>query len=183
MRRLHAGVTLVGFCALLVSLGAPWWNVSLESGVIIPVSGVGASPLASSLLAVGAAALGLTFVLRGPWRRLVSILQGISCAGAAYAVYALSGRPEVAVVSEIGSLTGVTGASALDAVVGAQATAFLWVGVLGITASILSGALGAVVPDRATTTDRFQRSAEMADPKDSVAAWDDLSEGSDPTTR
>ncbi len=183
MRRLHAGATLVGFFALLVSLGAPWWKVSLESGAIIPVSGLGASPLASSLLAVGAAALGLTLLLRGPWRRLVSIIQGAACAGAAYAVYALSARPEVAVVSQIASLTGVTGASALDAVVGAEAMAFLWVGVLGITASILSGALGAVMPDRAATTDRFQRSAEMVDPKDSVAAWDDLSEGSDPTTR
>jgi hypothetical protein len=59
MRRVYAGFTGLGLLGLIVSLGAPWWVVSLESGAQVPIQGLTASPLASSLLAVAGAAFGL----------------------------------------------------------------------------------------------------------------------------
>ena len=183
MRRLYAGLTGLGVLALIVSLGAPWWVLSLEGGAQVPVSGLTASPLASSLLAVAAAAFGLGLLLRGVWRRIVSLVQVLAAGAAASTIASLATRPEVAVLSEIASLTGVAGSGALDVVATTEATAMLWVGVAGLVGAMGSGLLGVTMPDRPTATDRYQRSAGEADPKDSIAAWDHLSEGSDPTTR
>lgn len=183
MRRLHGVLALVGVVALLVSLGAPWWVVSLESGALVPVSGLSASPIASALLAVGAAAFGLGLILRGVWRRLVSLLQALALGSAAYAIASLSSRPEVAALSEIASLTGIAGTGALDLVVETQPSALLWFGVVGLVAATATGVVGVLMPDKAASTDRYRRSFAPADPKDSIAAWDNLSEGSDPTTR
>lgn len=183
MRRLYGALALVGAVALLVSLGAPWWRVTLESGAVVAVSGLTASPLASALLAVAAAAFGLGLILRGVWRRVVSFLQALAVGGAAYAIASLASEPEVAALSEIAALTGVTGSGALDLVQGVQPLAMLSIGVVGLVAATGAGIVGVLMPDRAPSTDRYRRSAGPADPKDSIAAWDNLSEGSDPTTR
>lgn len=183
MRRLYGAVTGVSALALLVSLGAPWWTVTLEGGAVIPVQGLDASPLASSLLAVGVAAFGLGLLVRGTWRRVVSVLQAVAALGAGYAIISLGARPEVAVASDIATLTGIAGSSAMDLVVQTEGTSFLWLAGAGLAAAVASGLVGAVMPDKPARTDRYQRSSGAADPKDSIAAWDHLSEGSDPTTR
>lgn len=183
MRRLYVGVTLVAGTALLLSLGATWWSVSLVNDSVLPVTGLAASPVASSLLAVCGAAFGLGLLLRGTARRLVSGLQALAATGAAYALVGVAGRPEVAVLAEIVALTGVAGSRALDAVVMAEATGFLWVGAIGVLATALSGVVGGLMPDRPSRADRYQRLVEGDDPRDPIQAWDRLSEGDDPTTR
>lgn len=183
MRRLHAGLTGIGVVVLLASLGGPWWSVSLEGGALVPVAGFASSALASSLLAVAGAAFGLSLLSRGVWRRFVSLLQVLAIGGAAYAIAGLAARPESAALSEIASLTGIAGAGALDVVVRTEPLAMLWVGVLGMVATIGSGLIGVAMPDKPGTTNRYQRSLGDSDPKDSLAVWDRLSEGSDPTTR
>jgi hypothetical protein len=183
VRRLYVGLTGLGVLLLLVSLGGPWWNVSLEGGAVVPVPGFASSPLASSLLGVAAAAFGLSLLLRGVWRRVVSLVQVLAVGAAAYAVAGLASRPELAALSEIASLTGVAGAGALDVVVSTEPMALLWVGVLGLVAASGSGLIGVAMPDKPGTSDRYRRSSGTADPQDSIAAWDHLSEGSDPTTR
>ena len=183
MRRLYGALALVGLAALLISLGAPWWLVTLESGAIVPVAGLTASPLASALLAVAAAAFGLGLILRGAWRRVVSFLQALAVSGAAYAIASLARQPEVAALSEIAALTGVAGSGALDLVQAAQPLAMLSLGVVGLVAAAGAGVVGVLMPDKASSSDRYRRTAGPADPRDSIAAWDNLSEGSDPTTR
>jgi hypothetical protein len=183
MRRLYAGFTGLGLLGLIVSLGAPWWVLSLESGARVPIQGLTASPLASSLLAVAGAAFGLGLLLRGVWRRVISAIQVLAVGAAAYALAGLAARPEVGALAEISSLTGVAGSGALDVVATTEATAMLWVGVVGLLGAMGSGLIGVAMPDRPARTDRYKRSVGEADPKDSIAAWDHLSEGSDPTTR
>jgi hypothetical protein len=183
MKRLYAGLTGVGVLALVVSLGAPWWIVSLEGGAQIPVSGLTASPLASSLLAVAGAAFGLGLLLRGVWRRIVSLVQFLAAGSTAYALASLATAPEAAAVSEIASLTGIAGSGALGFVASTEPTAILWIGVVGLLGAMGSGLVGVWMPDRQARADRYQRAGGNADPRDSIAAWDNLSEGSDPTTR
>jgi hypothetical protein len=121
MRRLYAGFTGLGVLALILSLGAPWWVLSLEGGAQVPVSGLTASPLASSLLAAAAAAFGLGLLLRGVRRRIVSLVQVLAAGAAASTIASLATRPEVGVLSEIASLTGVAGSGALDVVATTEA--------------------------------------------------------------
>ncbi len=183
MRRLYAVFTLVGVMALVISLGGPWWLVSLEGGAVVAISGLPASPLASSLLAAGAAAFGLGLLLRGPWRRIVSVVQLVAVGGAVYALAQLATRPERAALGEIASLTGIAGAGALEMVTATTPMAMLVVGLIGLVGAMGSAILGVLMPDKAPSTNRYARSVGTADPKDSIAAWDHLSEGSDPTTR
>ena len=183
MRRLYVGMSLLAGIALLLSLGATWWSVTLANGVVLPVTGVAASPVASSLLAVCGAAFGLGLLLQGTARRLVSGLQALAAAGVAYALVGVAGRPEDSVLAEIVALTGVTGSRALDAVVLAEATGFIWVAALGVLGTALSGVVGALMPDKASRANRYQRLAEGDDLQDPIQAWDRLSEGNDPTTR
>ena len=183
MKSLYAVLTGVGVLALVVSVGAPWWIVSLEGGAQIPVSGIPASPLASSLLAAAGAAFGLGLLLRGVWRRIVSLVQFLAVGSTAYVIVSLATAPETAAVPEIASLTGIAGSGALDFVATTESTAMLWIGVLGLLAAMGSGIVGVLMPDRRARADRYQRAGGNADPQDSIAAWDNLSEGSDPTTR
>lgn len=183
MTRIYVALTLVAVVTLLVSLGAPWWIVSLESGALVPVAGLPASPLASALLAVAAAAFGLGLLLRGAWRRIVSALQTVAVGGATYAITSLARSPEVAALPDVASLTGIAGAGALGLVIGTQPTVMLWIGVVGLVAAAAAGVVGVLMPDRAVAGDRYRRAAASEDPKDSIQAWDNLSEGSDPTTR
>jgi uncharacterized membrane protein (TIGR02234 family) len=183
MKRLYAALTGVGVLALVVSLGGPWWIVSLEGGAQIPVSGLTASPLASSLLAVAGAAFGLGLLLRGVGRRIVSLVQVLAVGSTGYVLASLATAPETAAVSEIASLTGIAGSGALDFVASTEPTAMLWIGVVGLLGAMGSGLVGVWMRDRPVRTSRYQRSGSSPDPQDSIAAWDHLSEGSDPTTR
>ena len=117
------------------------------------------------------------------WRRVISAIQVLAVGLAAYALAGLAARPEVGALAEISSLTGVAGSGALDVVATTEVTAMLGLGVVGLLGAMGSGLIGLAMPDRPARTDRYQRSVGEADPKDSIAAWDHLSEGSDPTTR
>jgi hypothetical protein len=135
------------------------------------------------LLAVAGASFGLTLLIRGAWRRAVSALHTLAGLGAGYYLVILAERPESAALVEIAALSGVSGQGALELVASTEPTVFLWVGLFGVAATVLAGALGALMPERENRVDRYAKADKDADPSDSIVAWDLLSGGDDPTRR
>lgn len=174
---------LAGGFVLLVSFPARWWEVTLVSGVTIPVRGVEFSALATTLVAVSAAAFGAGLLLRGALRRLVAVISASGALGGALALLVRASEPQLAVVDVITQLTGVSGSAALESVGSVSGGAWLFVALGGATLMTGGAALGAFGPDRPLATSRYERGVGGVDPQDSVGTWDTLSDGVDPTKR
>lgn len=183
MRKLHAGLWLIGGFLLLISLPASWWEVVLVNGLSLPVRGVELSALASTLVAVSAAAFGAGLLFRGLARRFVALISTVSAVGAGLALLSEAQHPERAAVDAITQLTGISGPAALDAVAAVSGGGWLFVALGGALLMSIGGLLGVLSPERPATTSRYERSANSADPEDPVATWDTLSDGIDPTER
>jgi hypothetical protein len=182
MRRLFAALIGLTATGLLVSLGAPWWIVALDTGATVTITGLGASAVASSLLAAAAAALGLGFVLRGWLRRAVGGIYLAAVVGALFAWADVVQAPELAARSQITDLTGLAGDSGLSVIASVGPTGFLWLGLCAAGLGVISGVIGVVMPDRGARASRYEVHSE-GDPGDPVVAWDRLSDGDDPTNR
>lgn len=168
---------------LLVSLGGPWWMFRLDTGVELSVTGLEASAQGSSLLVAAAAALGLGFVLRGVWRRVVAGLFSALLVAVIIAWSVVLRAPQATAGAEITALTGLSGESALDLITVSTATGFVWVGVGSAVLALVAGLLGVVMPDRARSASRYERHTQADGRDDPVVAWDRLSDGDDPTKR
>lgn len=183
MRRAHYGLSAVAALGLLVSLGGPWWVFRLETGVELSVTGLEASAQGSSLLGAAAAAFGLGFVTRGLWRRLVAVLYSALIAGVTVAWGAVISSPTAVAGTGITALTGLSGNSSLELIVGTSATGFLWVGVTSVGVAFVSGLLAVAMPDRVRSASRYESHSASDEISDPVVAWDRLSDGEDPTKR
>jgi len=183
VRKLHFILVGVGGLGLFVSLGAPWWYVSLETGVVLPVSGLAVSPPASSLLSAAAAAFLLGLLLRGLWRRAVAALSTGLIGGALALWIGMLTSPELAARGDLTSVTGLAGNQALSFVSETTSTGFLWVG-LGAAVVLMCGfILGIFMPDGPPRASRYEIHDGARDSQDPVVAWDRLSSGDDPTDR
>jgi len=183
MRKVHTALWLAGGLLLLISFPARWWDVTLVSGVSIPVTGVELSALATTLVAVSAAAFGAGLLARGIARRVLAALSASAVFGAGTAIIFQSRAPELAVLDVITQFTGVSGPVVLESVAEVSAEVWFVVALLGAGLMVLGGMVGIFAPDRPPTTSRYERKAETPDLGDSVATWDTLSDGVDPTKR
>lgn len=168
---------------LLVALGGPWWIFRLDTGVELSVSGLEASAQGSSLLVAAAAALGLSFTLRGVWRRFVAGLFSALLVAVIIAWSTVLVAPAATAGTAITALTGLSGESSLELIAETTATGFVWVGVGSVVVACVAGLLGIVMPDRARSASRYERHTHADGLDDPVVAWDRLSDGDDPTKR
>lgn len=183
MRALHFLLSGVAVLGLVISLGAQWWVLTLESGLAVAVTGLSFSASASSLLAAAGAAFALGLVLRGWWRRVVTLLYSGLLAGVV-TLWALgAGAPESSARSEITALTGLEGNSVLDFVSLATPTGFFWVGMFSAGMGIVAGIVGVVMPEGVAKKSRYERHDAPDSSGDPVVTWDMLSSGEDPTHR
>jgi len=160
-----------------------WWVATLSTGAQVAVSGTEASALLWSVGAVVPVAYGLQFTLRGAIRRVTAGLQaagGVTFAGVALG---LAGDPLSSAVLGITAVTGVAGSNALLLVESVDVTLWHLSAVLGGLLLAMSGVLGALMRDRVSTADRFDRNQPSGSMEDSVSTWDSLSDGTDPTQR
>jgi len=183
MRKLHFGLWLAGGFILLVSAPAVWWEVTLVNGVALPVRGIELSALATTLVAVSSAAFAAGTLFRGVSRRLVAALSGLSAAGAGIAVLGEAARPEMAIVEAITLQTGISGSGASNAVAVVTGGVWAFVALVGLFGMLAGSVVGVTMPDPAPRTSRYERGSQGSDTRDSVATWDTLSDGVDPTKR
>jgi hypothetical protein len=183
MRKAFYGLSVTGALGFLLSLGAPWWIVTLDTGSVITITGLDASPSASSLAAAAGAAFGVGLVLRGLWRRAVHFLQAGLALGAGVVWWQIGDLPRAVALSDITLLTGLSGQSAFDAVSTTDTTGFLALGIGSALIAVMSGFLGAAMPDSRRRASRYERHGGEDAGDDPVVAWDRLSDGEDPTTR
>jgi len=183
MRRAHHLSSAVAAVVLLISLSAPWFRFELPSGVSFPLTGLEASTLGSTLLAVAFAAYGASLLTRGLGRRLLGGLQALVGGGVLASWSELVNNPAPAAQATITQLTGLSGANALETVSVTGPGGFFVLGVLGALSIVLSGVLGVFASDAPARSSRYERSHTGGEAGDPVATWDDLSEGHDPTKR
>lgn len=183
MRRVHYLFLALGALGLLVSLGGPWWVFRLETGVELSVTGLQASAQGSSLLTAAAAALGLGFVLRGVWRRLVAGLFSALLVGVIVAWGSVLSSPEATAGPTITELTGLSGESSLELIAATTTTSFVVAGVTSAALALIAGLIAVIMPDRARAASRYEIHNDSQAVSDPVVAWDRLSDGEDPTKR
>ena len=163
--------------------GTTWWVATLVSGQSVEVSGTSASALLWSVGAVGLAAYGLQFTLRGLVRKFTAALQVVAGLAFTSVVVAVASDPLASTLEGVTSLTGVAGQNALVLVDSVTVTGWHLSAVLSGILVAASGALAILMPERSVLADRFARHTSTGSVEDSVSAWDSLSEGTDPTQR
>jgi len=183
MRKLHFGLWLGGAFLLLVSAPAVWWQVTVNTGIVLPVRGIELSALATTLVAVSAAAFAAGTLFRGFPRRSVAALSAIAAGSSGLVVLGQLQRPEQAISEAITLQTGISGSTALDAVTAVTGGEWAVVALIGLVLMVLGSLLGVIVGDPAPSTSRYERAKKGVDPSDSVQTWDTLSDGDDPTKR
>lgn len=183
MRKIYFGLLSLGGLGLLVSLGASWWLVTLDTGAVLAVTGLAASPSASSLLAAAGASFALGLVLRGVWRRVVALFSAALTVGAIVVWLGVLAEPQLAVRGDITAVTGLSGDSALMAIANTSATGFLWVGLGAAAVAVVAALVGVVMRDAPPRASRYQRHRGEDESGDAVVVWDRLSSGDDPTHR
>jgi hypothetical protein len=183
VRRAHYLLVALSAVGMLVSLGGPWWVFRLETGVELAVTGLEASAQGSSLLVAAAAALGLGFVLRGVWRRVVAVLFVALLAGVIVFWAQVADDPTTAAGASVTALTGLSGESSLNLITQTTATGFVWVGFASAALAVGAGLFAVVMSDRTRAASRYEIHSESREVSDPVVAWDRLSDGEDPTKR
>lgn len=193
-KRLKA-ITLLAILAVsaltLLAWTQSWFTVELlgeeTAKSSIPVAGSVAAPALSALSLAGLA-LVAALAISGPvLRMLFGVLELALGAGVVLSSLVAIGSPVVASASAVTKATGVSGtASIADLVSSVEQSAWPWVVVV---LGALAGALGLLV--LLTTrrwpgsTGRYQsvQPAEGRESANRVSDWDELSGGSDPTSR
>jgi hypothetical protein len=183
VRRTYFLLSAAVILGLAVSVGAVWWEIVLDTGATIFLTGIGASAVASSLVAAAAASFGVGLVVRGVWRRIATALQGTLMAGAASLWFQLWLSPRGLGVQEIETLTGISGELSAEMVTVIEPTGFLWVGIFSAGFGALVSVVGAIMPEAVTKASRYVHHDSGAEADDPVVAWDRLSDGEDPTKR
>ncbi len=184
-------ILLAGALGILSSTQT-WVHVSLV-GVAssdLEVAGADAvSVLAPLSLAV--LALGLALSIVGVWLRYVFAVLSLA-AGVVLVwltVTVLTGPPLSAIAPDVTDATGITGDSAVTALVASSTvTAWPWLAVVGFVVLLAGGGFALVTANRWRRGGRRYEAASVraaraldGGPLDAVDSWDDLSRGSDPT--
>jgi len=182
MRYSHIFVGL-GVLVGLVGASSVWWTISLSSGAVIFVSGLDASSVVWALAGLAVAAYGASVTLRGVARRITQAVQTLASLGGAYAIMYASAEPLSGALSAITDATGISGAGARDMVDTVSISGSHWISVAGFALFAAGGVLGLVTRSASGGASRYERSARSASLEDSVATWDEMSDGGDPTQR
>ncbi|AMB58371.1 Trp biosynthesis-associated membrane protein [Microterricola viridarii] len=166
------------------------WVVAHVEGLTVSVDGAAAAP-ALSALALAGLALGGALAIAGPVFRIVlgllEVLLGVAVVIASSAAII---NPAAAAISNVTTLTGIAGDTAVLALISdAGITAWPWLGVL---AGVLFAAAGVGVlvtsrrwpgPGRKYQAVRLEHAdgAPLSAKDAAIDNWDELSRGSDPT--
>ncbi len=169
----------------LIALGAStqeWIRVTLVGGGVHSVTGseaaAGIAPMCLALVAL-VAALSLA-KRRGI--AVLGVLQALLGVGLVGIMVVVLADPISASGAVVGSATGVAGRSALGAlVVSSSVMGWPYVSIVAASLAAILGCL--VVIKSAVWTNRPERHGvnRDVDPTDSIATWDRLSRGADPT--
>jgi len=176
-------LTLAGVAIGLGAASSSWWTLVLTTGSTLPVTGWDASAASSSLAVLALVAYGARWTFQGVVRRILAAIQVLASGGAVVAIISSASAPVESALSEITAATGVSGNAARELVesVSVSGSHFLAIGALGLI--ILGGIVALGEPRTSPGASRYERRARSASLEDSVATWDDLSEGIDPTKR
>lgn len=194
MRRRSVAVSTILLAAglLLLAWSQAWFLLVVEPGTGAPeelVIGGDAAGAAVLAIALATAAVAAVLALAGPRLRiLLGVVIALLGVGAAAAAGSVLAAPEAVFERVIAEMTGLAGSGALDSISSAAAT--VWP-IVAIGGGVLIAVLGAwvVVVSRQWTAGgrRYERDTAGAgdragtDPTDTVATWDSLSHGGDPT--
>ncbi len=173
----------LGVLVGLIGASSVWWTISLSSGALIVVSGLDASPVVWSLAGLAVAAYGASVTLRGVARRVTQALGALASLGGAYAVVYASAEPISSALSTITDATGISGAGARELVNAVTVSGSHWVSITGFILFAAGGTLGSLTRSASGGSSRYERRARSASLEDSVATWDEMSGGGDPTER
>ncbi len=186
---------VVGGGLAVIGSTQPWLEATLRDGAhaVLPVPGTDALPLVTPL-GLAALALGLALSIVGPVLRYVFGAIGVLIGGALLAEsvrIALTAPPQ-AVVTVVADATGLSGVSAVTALVESIVpTVWPWLTAVGALLVAAGGVFTLVTARSWRSTARRYRTdpAQVAGPRgsrphdshDPIDSWDDLSRGSDPT--
>lgn len=188
MRRRPVAVLalLLSAGALLLAWSQPWFLVSIDPGTgareELVLGGDAAAP-AIIAIALAVMAVAAVLALAGPRLRIVlGVVIALLGVGAVVVSVSVLTDPSTVFEREIAEHTGLGGSGALDTILAAAST--LWP-VLAAGAGAVTAALGVTVAIVArhwrSAGRRYERGGSAADPTDSVATWDAISDGGDPT--
>jgi uncharacterized membrane protein (TIGR02234 family) len=182
-RRALVVSVLVG-AAILLASGAPAWvrgrtADAVLGGGVVEASGQSVAPGTLGLALVAAAAvLGL---LTGGWiaRRVCAAILVLAALGSAVLVALVVADPSGALGRHAAGLAGRTGAVEVTA----QLAPGVWVAVLGVVALLVGSVLGWRGCGRwSGLGSRYDRPEAAATDRGAIrSAWDEISEGRDPT--
>lgn len=189
MRRRSAAVSAILLAAgsLLLAWSQTWFFLVIEPGtgapedITIGGDAAGASVLAISLATAAVAAV---LALAGPRLRIVlGFVIAVLGAGAAWSAISVLSSPDAVFERVIAERTGLAGGGALDSITAAGATMWPVVAIIGGAATAVLGVWVVFVSKHWSTSGRrYERgSTADADPTDTVATWDSISHGGDPT--
>ena len=188
MRRRPAAILaiLLASGSLLLAWSQAWFVLSIDPGSgaaeTLALAGDAAAP-ALIAIALAVMAVAAVLALAGPRLRVVlAAAIAILGVGAVAVSVSVLADPSTVFEREIAELTGLGGAGASSAILAAASTIWPVVAIIGGAATAVLGVVVAIVSRHWRSTGRrYERGTTPADPTDSVAAWDAISGGGDPT--
>ncbi len=174
------GVLIAGLA--LLAWTQTWFELTLDGGKSLTVSGQSAAPAISALGLASLALVGaLSIAGRGVRIALGIVEAAIGIALVATAIGALTG-PVAASATVITAATAVSGPESLAALVTSIAvTPWPWVAVVAGVLTVADGIAVLVTGPRWPGPTRKYEAAASTDSGTPVGAWDSLSDGADPT--
>lgn len=189
MRAVLLGATALLAGLMLLAWSQPWFTLTLSSSSGDPtplevrgdVAAGALAPLALAVLAVVAA-----LALSGRVFRIIfGVLEALLGVCVVAATLVTLGDPAAASASAITEVTGIAGSDSVAALVAEVATSawpFVAI-VIGALTVVVGGAVVATARRWPVSGRKYTRTRVAAsDASDSVAEWDALSEGDDPTS-
>lgn len=198
-KRLRASSIVIGLslaAVALLSWSQPWYSVALtglfHGHPALRVAGDVCAPAVAALALASAAGFAAVAISSGFFRVVVAVLEIAFGAGIAASAWLAIADPESAVRSAVTDVTGLEGAESTGELIG-SITATVWP-FAALAAGVLLMILGLGVLFTARRWPASGRRYEPVRPQPaeapdirqddaSVSEWDELSGGSDPTSR
>lgn len=192
-RRLKLYTILIGLALsglVLLAATQTWFSVHAatpQGGTVdVTVSGTGAAGALSALALAGLALFGAVTIAGHVFRVILGVLEFVLGACVVLASGLALSDPIMASASAITKVTGVDGSASVRALVishGVTAWPFIAI-VLGVAMAVIGVAVVATSRRWPQGNTRRYQAVRVVDPNaptDSVAAWDTLTTGADPT--
>lgn len=188
-------VTLLAIVAVsaltLLAWTQTWFTIGLSgtdtATTSIAVAGSVAAPALSALSLAGLALVAALAISGRMLRMLFGVLELALGAGVVLSSLVAIGSPVAASASAVTKATGLSGAASVaHLVTSVTPTAWPWVAVaLGVLAALLGAVVSSTTRRWPGSTGRYQQvsPAESRKTPNRVSDWDELSGGSDPTSR